>query len=59
VLDNFIAALGMPRRLSDVGIGPEQFSSIATTAMHDRWLHANPLKITSPEQVLKILEAAA
>ncbi|MGZ5151329.1 MAG: iron-containing alcohol dehydrogenase [Burkholderiales bacterium] len=59
VLDNFIAELGLPRRLSDVGIGPEQFASIATTAMHDRWLHANPLKITSPEQVLKILEAAA
>jgi len=27
--------------------------------MHDKWLHKNPVKITSPEQVLKILEAAA
>jgi maleylacetate reductase len=59
VLDNFIGELGLPRRLGDVGIGPEQFSLIATTAMHDRALHANPVKITSPEQVLKILEAAA
>ena len=59
VLENFIAELGLPVRLSEVGIGQEQFSSIATTAMHDRALHANPVKITSPEQVLKILEAAA
>jgi maleylacetate reductase len=59
VLENFIGELGLPRRLAEVGIVPEQYSSIATTAMHDRALHANPLKITSPEQVLKILEAAA
>ncbi|HZM48357.1 MAG TPA: iron-containing alcohol dehydrogenase [Burkholderiales bacterium] len=59
VLENFIAGLGLPVRLSEVGIAPEQFSSIATTAMHDRALHANPVRITSPEQVLKILEAAA
>ena len=59
VLENFIVELGLPVRLSDVGIVPEQFSSIATTAMHDRALHANPVRITSPEQVLKILEAAA
>jgi maleylacetate reductase len=59
VLENLIGELGLPRRLSEVDIGPEQFSLIATTAMHDKWLHANPRKITSPEQVLKILEAAA
>jgi maleylacetate reductase len=59
VLDSFIAELGLPRRLSEVGIGPEHFPTIATNAMHDRWLHRNPVKITSPEQVLKILEAAA
>jgi len=59
VMDNFVAELGLPRRLSEVGIGPEHFATIATNAMHDKWLHANPVKITSPEQVLKILEAAA
>jgi len=37
----------------------EQIPLIATNAMHDKWLHKNPVKITSPEQVLKILEAAA
>ncbi len=59
VLENFITELGLPVRLSDVNISPEQFSTIATTAMHDKALHANPVKITSPEQVLKILEAAS
>ena len=59
VLANLIAELGLPNRLADVGIGPDKFSLIATTAMHDKWLHKNPVKITSPEQVLRILEAAA
>jgi len=59
VLANLIAELGLPHRLADVGIGPDKFSLIATTAMHDKWLHKNPVKITSPEQVLRILEAAA
>ena len=59
VLANLIAELGLPHRLADVGIGSDKFSLIATTAMHDRWLHKNPVKITSPEQVLRILEAAA
>lgn len=59
VIERFIAELGMPRRLSEVGIGAEQFALIAANAMHDRWLHTNPVKITSPEQVLRILEAAA
>lgn len=59
VVGNLITELGMPRHLADVGVGPDKFSLIATIAMHDKWLHTNPLAITSPEQVLKILEAAA
>jgi maleylacetate reductase len=59
VLAGFIAELGMPGRLADVGVAADRFASIATTAMHDKWLHTNPVRITSPEQVLKILEAAA
>ena len=59
VLRHFIAELGLPGRLADVGVGPDRFASIATTAMHDKWLHTNPVRITSPEQILGILEAAA
>jgi maleylacetate reductase len=59
VVAMFIAGLGMPTRLAEVGIGHEQFREIALHAMHDRWLHTNPVPIRSPEQVLQILEAAA
>lgn len=59
VLEQLIVDLGMPSRLADVGVGPDRFELIANTVMHDRWLHTNPVKITSPEQILKILEAAA
>ena len=59
VVADLIAELGMPRRLADVGIRPERFALIAANAMHDRWLHTNPVKIHSAEQVLQILETAA
>ena len=59
VIAELIAELGMPRRLADVGIGQDRFALIATNVMHDRWLHTNPVKIESPEQVLQILESAA
>jgi alcohol dehydrogenase class IV len=54
-----VAELELPRRLSEVGVGPEQFALIAEHVMHDSWLHTNPRKIASTEQVLEILRAAA
>jgi maleylacetate reductase len=59
VVAGFIASLGLPGSLKDVGVEPARFREIAEHAMHDEWLHMNPRKITSPEQVLEILEAAA
>jgi maleylacetate reductase len=59
VIAAFIAGLGLPGRLSEVGVKPEQFAVITANTMHEGWLHTNPRKITSPEQVLQILEAAA
>ncbi len=55
----FIAELGLPGRLSEVGVTRAQFPVIAKNCMHDAWLHTNPRKITAPEQVVEILEAAA
>ena len=55
----FITSLGLPGSLKDVGVEPARFREIAEHAMHDEWLHMNPRKITRPEQVLEILEAAA
>lgn len=59
LLDEFIRGLGMPRRLADVGVTPDQFEKAAKLSMHDRWIHTNPRPITSPEQVMEILRLAA
>jgi maleylacetate reductase len=59
VIEGFVAGLGLPGRLADVGVGPDRYAVIAAHVMHDSWLHANPRKIDSAEQVLQILEAAA
>ncbi len=59
VLDAFIASLGMPRRLSDVKIGAEQFDRIAEMAMATPWVPRNPRPIAGPAQVREILQLAA
>ncbi len=59
VIAAFVKQLGQPGRLSEVGVKRDQFAMIADHAMHDSWLHTNPRKITSVEQVYEILESAA
>ena len=59
VVAAFVADLGLPGRLAEVGVKPEQFHVVAANVMHDGWLHTNPRKITRPEQVVEILDAAA
>jgi maleylacetate reductase len=59
VLDWFIRALGMPRSLQDVRIGPEHFDRIAEQAMGTPWIPRNPRKIDGPAQVREILVLAA
>jgi maleylacetate reductase len=53
-----IAALGLPGRLRDVGVKPEQLDQIAAESMHDRWVHTNPRKIDGPATVRMLLDAA-
>ena len=51
VLAEFILNLGLPRTLSEVAVGEDQFDLIARNTMHDRWTHTNPrncLLYTSP-----------
>lgn len=59
VVHDFIAGLGMPRRLSDVGVERDQFELLAQNTMGDSWTYSNPRKIAGPEDVMQILEAAA
>ena len=58
VLDRFIAGLGMPRTLRQVGIGREQLPTLAQNCMLDDWTFSNPRPIRTPAEVMTILEAA-
>jgi maleylacetate reductase len=59
VISAFLGELGLPRRLREVDVTRERFDAIVEHTMHDEWLHTNPRKISTPEQVLEILDAAA
>jgi maleylacetate reductase len=58
VVAQLIAGLGLPGRLRDVGVKPEQLDRIAELSMHDRWIHTNPRKIEGPAVVRELLDAA-
>jgi maleylacetate reductase len=55
---DLVSSLGLPQRLRDVGVRREQFREIAEKAMHDRYVPANPRKITGPDDIVEILEMA-
>jgi maleylacetate reductase len=56
---NLVAKLGLPRRLSEVGVGKDRFREIAEKSMHDRAVLNNPRPIKGPAEVMEILELAA
>ncbi len=58
ILADLIASLDQPATLRDVGVTSDQLDDIAQKSMHDRWVHTNPRKITTPEQVREILDMA-
>jgi maleylacetate reductase len=58
VVAELIAGLGLPTRLRDVGVKPEQLALIAKNAMHDRWIHTNPREIDGPAVIRTLLDAA-
>lgn len=58
VLDRFIASLGMPRSLSEVGITREDLPAIAKGAMATPWIPRNPRPIAGPDDVMEILDLA-
>jgi maleylacetate reductase len=53
-----IAGLGLPTRLRDVDVRPDQLDLIAENSMHDRWIHTNPRKIDGPAVIRELLDAA-
>jgi len=57
VLDRFIAGLGLPRRLRDVGVKREDLPRIATNCMLDDWTFSNPRPINGAQEIVPILES--
>jgi maleylacetate reductase len=57
VLDRFIAGLGLPRRLRDVGVARDDLQRIATNCMLDDWTFSNPRPIHGAQEIVPILEA--
>jgi maleylacetate reductase len=55
----FIAKLGLPRRLADVGVGEDRFELIGKNAMLSIFTRFNPQPIREPADVVKILQLAA
>jgi maleylacetate reductase len=58
VVATLIEGLGLPTRLSDVGVKQDQLDLIAENSMHDRWVHTNPRKIDGPATVRHLLDQA-
>jgi maleylacetate reductase len=56
---NLVARLGLPGRLSEVGVAKDRFREIAEKSMHDRAVLNNPRPIKGPAEVMEILELAA
>ncbi len=55
---NLVADLGLPGRIRDTGVKPEQLDHIAEMAMHDRWIPTNPRPITNAATVRSLLDQA-
>lgn len=56
VLGAFSDELGMPRSLKKVGVGRDKWKVLAQNSLKDVFLQKNPVPLTKPEQVYKVLE---
>ncbi|KAK6070275.1 alcohol dehydrogenase [Seiridium cupressi] len=54
----YIAALGLPGSLREVGVGVYKLKGLAENAMTDRYIPTNPVTVRQPEQVEEILQMA-
>ena len=55
----FVAELGLPRKLAEVGVGEDRFELIGRNAMLSIFTRANPQPIREPSDIVKILRLAA
>ncbi len=58
ILREFIASLGLPTRLRDVGVTEADFPALAHDAMADLIVASNPRPIGGEQEVIEVLEKA-
>lgn len=58
LVDEFIMGLGMPHRLRELEIPREDLLTIAEMTLEDGPSRNNPVQVTSPEELLPLLEKA-
>ena len=59
VVDEFIRGLGMPRTLSEVGVGEDRFQQVAEYTLLDIWGRTGPRPVHSADDIMQILRTAA
>lgn len=57
-LRSFFDRIGIPARLREVGVAESGLPQLANDAMDDWFLHQNPRRVGSSEEVLEVLRAA-
>lgn len=57
LLRGFITSLGLPTSMTELGLGRDRFDAIARGTLHESWAGTNPRPLTSPDEVIAILEA--
>lgn len=57
-VESLVAELGLPGRLSQVGVPPSAFDDIAAGVLQDLVVAGSPIPITGRDQVISILRAA-
>lgn len=57
-VEALIASLGLPTRLSQLGMDRQRLPVIAQKSMANPWVHSNPRRIANESVLLKLLEQA-
>jgi maleylacetate reductase len=55
----FVGSLGLPTRLADVGVGPDQFDLISRNTMTEFFIFSNPRPARTPADVVELLKLGA
>jgi alcohol dehydrogenase class IV len=55
---DLVRSLGQPASLRAVGVKRDQLPAIAEASMKNLWVRTNPQPIRSPEDVMRLLQAA-